>query len=80
MPGMEEEAEGRLVPRTQGGNRGKLKERKGKSVEMSSWLGRSCKMQSFLSQDKKLGFYSKFHEKPLESSTQENGKICFFIF
>lgn len=46
-----------------GGTRGTSEERGGER-EMSLRPGRRCKMQSFLSRDKKLGFYSKFHEKP----------------
>lgn len=50
--------------------------RKGRGErEMSLRPGRSCKMQSFLSRDKKLGFYSKFHEKPPGSFTQGNDMI-----
>lgn len=43
--------------------RGAFEERTGKREEMRSWLGRSQKMQSFRSQDKKLGFYPEFHKK-----------------
>ena len=46
-----------------GGTRGTSEER-GREREMSLRPGRRCKMQSFLSRDKKLGCYSKFHEKP----------------
>ena len=36
-------------------------------------------MQSFLSRDKKPGFYSKFHEKPPGSFTQGNDMIRFLF-
>ena len=36
-------------------------------------------MQSFLSRDKKRGFYSKFHEKPPESFTLGNDMIWFLF-
>lgn len=43
--------------------------------EMSSWLDRGGKRQGLLSQDKKLEFYPKFHQKPLKSFIQESDMI-----
>ena len=77
MPGMDEGAPGRA--QDWGGGAGGHLTKGGEQREMSLRPGRSCKMQSFLSRDKKRGFYSKFHEKPPESFTLGNDMIRFLF-